>query len=143
MTNEDCALAEQAVRGNTEAFSRLVGRYANAVYAAAYSRLGNAHDAEDAAQEVFVKAWYNLSKLQDPGKFGSWLMSIARNAAEDFARKSKPVTGLEEAVLIDGNANFTEETILRRERQRAVWKALGELDEKYRMVMIAVLHRRL
>ncbi|GIP36931.1 hypothetical protein J31TS4_02110 [Paenibacillus sp. J31TS4] len=135
MVNSDCVLVRQAIRGSTEAFSHLVGRYANAVYVAAYSRLGNAHDAEDVAQEVFVKAWYGLNNIQDPSKFGSWLLSIARNTATDFARKMKPVVALEDAVLSSSESNFTEEAFLRRERQQAVWKALGELDEKYRMVV--------
>lgn len=135
MTNEDSILVRQSAQGNTETFGELVGRYANAVYLAAYSRLGDAHYAEDVAQEVFVKAWYNLTKLQDVSKFGSWLLRIARNTATDFARRMKPSVGFEDAVLTGSAENFTEKTFMRRERQQSVWKALGELDEKYRMVI--------
>jgi hypothetical protein len=74
----------------------------------AYSRLGDSHEAEDVAQEVFVKEWYNLTKLQEASKFGSWLMSIARNTATDFTLKLKPTVGLEDAVLAGSAENFTE-----------------------------------
>ncbi|QHW31729.1 sigma-70 family RNA polymerase sigma factor [Paenibacillus rhizovicinus] len=134
MANEDRERVRQSVQGDTEAFRQLVGRYANAVFAAAYARLGNPHDAEDVAQEVFVKAWYNLSRLEEPEKFGSWLMSITRHTAEDWARKLKPAQGFEEAMLIGNSANFTEESVLRREQRQIVRAALEGLDEKYRQV---------
>lgn len=134
MTSEDLQLVQQSIQGNTEAFSRLVGRYAHTVYMIAYSRLNNTQDAEDVAQEVFVKAWYNLNKLENPDKFGNWLNSITRNASEDWARKKKPYVELEESILVGNAANFTEEAIMRRENHRKVWIALEELDEKYRLI---------
>lgn len=134
MTNEDYELVQKAAAGDTEAYSHLISRYANAVYVTAYSRLGNAQDAEDVAQEVFVKAWYNLMKLRHPSKFGSWILSITRNAVTDYARKMKPTETLEEVILV--GENFTEEAFLQRQQKQEIWNALAELDEKYRMVTI-------
>lgn len=135
MDTEVIDLIKKSLQGNTDSFSQLVRSYANAVYVTAIHRLGDPHEAEDVAQEVFVKVWYNLSKLQDPNKFNGWLLTIARNTATDVARKKKPTVELEDEAFIGNAENFTEETWLRREKQQTVWKALGELDEKYRIII--------
>ncbi|MBP1994862.1 sigma-70 family RNA polymerase sigma factor [Paenibacillus eucommiae] len=125
-----------ASRGDVDAFRRLISKYANAVYAVALNRLGQGSDAEDVAQEVFIKAWYNLIRLEQPGKFGSWLMAIARNTAEDWWRKHgrQREEQLEEELFLAKQS--TEEEVLQREHVRAVRMALKQLDEKYRIVAI-------
>ncbi|GGD96501.1 hypothetical protein GCM10010911_64050 [Paenibacillus nasutitermitis] len=119
-----------------DAFRYLISKYANAVYAVALNRLGQRSDAEDAAQEAFIKAWYNLTRLNEPGKFGSWLMRIVRNTAEDWWRKYGRLRDgqLEEGLFFVTHS--TEEEVLQRERDRAVRTALKQLDEKYRIVAI-------
>lgn len=77
----------------------------------------------------------DLTEVRSPDKFDRWLLRIARNAATDFARKKKPAAAFEDEAFIEDADNFTEETWLRRERQQTVWKALGELEEKYRMII--------
>jgi RNA polymerase sigma factor (sigma-70 family) len=133
---EEHDLVIQSKQGNADAYSQLVKRYKNAVYAVAIARLGDTHVAEDVAQETFVKAWYNLNRLTDVEKFCGWLTTIARNSAEDWARKNKPVTMLNENHFMDKAINFTEEEVLRHERKETVWHALSRLDEKYRIVSI-------
>lgn len=117
-----------------DAFRCLIGKYSNAVYAIARSRLGHANDAEDVAQEVFIKAWYNLIRLEEPRKFGSWLMSITRNTAEDWWRRYRrhPELSLEDGHFLAKQS--TEEQVFQREQDRQIREALTQLDEKYRVV---------
>ena len=80
------SLAYRALNGDGEAFGALVKMYRVEVYAIALSMAGNATDAEDLAQEAFIKAYLNLSQLNDPEKFGAWLRRIVRNHCRDWLR---------------------------------------------------------
>lgn len=71
MKDKERMLIQCASQGDLEAFTALVGKYANAVYRTAYSVVGDFHHAEDVAQEVFVKVWHKLSLLEDKAKFGA------------------------------------------------------------------------
>jgi RNA polymerase sigma-70 factor (ECF subfamily) len=64
---------QAATNGDVEAFSWLVKKYRNALYSVAYSVVGDFHFAQDIAQEAFIKSYLNLTKLQSPDKFGSWI----------------------------------------------------------------------
>ena len=70
-----------ALAGRRDAFGLLVSRYLPLVYAVAYARVGNAADAEDVAQETFLRAFQGLESLHEQRKFGAWLLTIARNTA--------------------------------------------------------------
>jgi RNA polymerase sigma-70 factor (ECF subfamily) len=72
-------LIERTLAGETEAFGQLVLQYQKQIYRLIYRIIGNSADASDIAQEVFIKAYQNLSKLKDPHKFQGWLMKIATN----------------------------------------------------------------
>jgi len=75
-------LAVAAVRGgDAERYRELVERYERLVYAVAWSRLGDAGLAEEAAQETFVRAYQRLALLGEGGKFGAWVAAIARHMA--------------------------------------------------------------
>jgi hypothetical protein len=67
------------MRAISEAYSQLLQRYGNAVYALAYSHLHNFEDARDVAQEAFVAAYVRLGQLREPAKFGAWLRQITVN----------------------------------------------------------------
>ena len=67
----------EALAGDQEAFARLVENYQAAVYNLAYRMLGNAGDAEDAAQETFLRAYSRLRSYDPARKFSSWLLAIA------------------------------------------------------------------
>ncbi|HHV53911.1 MAG TPA: sigma-70 family RNA polymerase sigma factor [Firmicutes bacterium] len=93
----DAALVARARAGDEEAFSVIVSRYANAVFAVALSRVPQPFDAEDIAQEVFVKAYFQLGQLRDPGRIGAWLYRIARRmTVQWYRRESLQVVFLED-----------------------------------------------
>jgi DNA-directed RNA polymerase specialized sigma24 family protein len=83
----DDQLVCRILDGDNAAFVALVERYKRPVYALAYRLLGNATDAEDAAQETFVRAYTRLTSYQLGSRFGSWLLSITSHWCIDFLRR--------------------------------------------------------
>ncbi len=83
------ALAGAAKDGDRDAFERLVLLHQNDIYRMIYFRTHSPMDAEDLTQDVFLKAFRNLSGLNDPSRFRSWLFSIAVNGVRDFHRAKK------------------------------------------------------
>ncbi len=80
---------EQVLGGNTEAFSFLVKKYQDMIYGLSLKMLRNAEDAEELAQDTFVKAFRSLSSYKGTSKFSTWLYRIAYNAAISAMRKRK------------------------------------------------------
>ncbi len=80
---------EQVLDGNTEAFSFLVEKYQDMIYGLSLKMLRNAEDAEELAQDTFVKAYRSLSSYKGTSKFSTWLYRIAYNAAISAMRKRK------------------------------------------------------
>lgn len=83
---DDGTLVNRALNGETEAFDVLVDRYSGLVYQMAYGVLSNQEDAEDAAQETFVRAFQALEKFRGESSFKTWLCRIAINAARNKRR---------------------------------------------------------
>lgn len=83
----DDRLVRDTLAGNQHAFARLVERYLQTAHAVAFAQTGNHADAEDAAQDAFLKAYQSLDTLRDRSRFGSWLAALTRNAAVDLVRK--------------------------------------------------------
>lgn len=85
-SESDAHLIQKTLGGDPSAFERLVDRYMQIVHAVAYAHTGNRADAEDVAQETFLKAYTALGSLQDRSRFGPWLATTARNKAIDTVR---------------------------------------------------------
>lgn len=79
MTLGDEDLVQQSLNGRDSAFAMLVDKYKAAVHALAQKKLGNYHDAEEVAQEAFLKAYQNLPSLKEPNRFPGWLYVITAN----------------------------------------------------------------
>ena len=84
---DDAGMVRKAREGSREAFTALVGRYRDMVYGTAYHYLGNAEDAQDAAQEAFVSAYGRLGQLREPEKFAPWLRRLTLNGCADILRR--------------------------------------------------------
>ncbi|HXF26138.1 MAG TPA: sigma factor, partial [Bryobacteraceae bacterium] len=78
---EDPDLIAKARRGEVEAYNLLVSRWEKRVFNYLLRLVGNREDALDLSQDVFLKAYQNLKKLEDPARFSSWLFRIAHNEA--------------------------------------------------------------
>ena len=79
-------LVQAALNGDCESFGRLCERYYSAIVAIAYSHLCDRNLAEDAAQEAFLFAFRDISRLKNANHFGRWLAKISRNIASDMAK---------------------------------------------------------
>lgn len=77
--NEDAEAIERAIQGDTKAFDELVHKYYSKIYALTYNMTGNNTDAEDVAQEVFIKAHKNLKRFKGRSSFYTWIYRIAVN----------------------------------------------------------------
>lgn len=89
-TEPRVGLVEAARRGDRDAFGQLVDAFQRPVYALAFRMLGNADDAEDAAQEAFMKAYRALGGYDAGRSFSTWLLSITAHHCIDRIRRRKP-----------------------------------------------------
>lgn len=90
MTSVDSDLIAQAAAGDAAAFQALVERHRSMVYRVAYQFAGNHHDAEDIAQEVFIKVYRSLDRFRQDAQLSSWLYRIVMNACIDHRRRHSP-----------------------------------------------------
>jgi RNA polymerase sigma-70 factor (ECF subfamily) len=84
--SEDAELVRRTLAGDRGAFEELIRRYMGAIFAIALREAPAASDAEDLAQECFVRAYHSLGSLDQPAAFRGWLKRIAVNLARDMAR---------------------------------------------------------
>ena len=134
--------------GEHELFYELIQPYQRSVYACAYSVLGNASDAEDAAQEAFLKALTHIGQFRAEAKFSTWLVQIALNEARLRIRKERKglYSSIDEGAQDDDGEYFPidyadwreipSETLQRKELRDALQRALEELKPKYREVLV-------
>jgi len=132
-------LIERTLAGETEAFGQLVLQYQKPIYRLIYRIMGNAADAADIAQEVFIKAYLNLSKLKDLHKFQGWLMKIATNECYSWIRKRQDnLFSLEQEIIETQTLRFPpapDEVIVKEELYQRVMSAISELPEKDKKVI--------
>ena len=87
---EDADLIARVRRGDVEGFNLLVSRWEKRVFNYLLRLTGNADDSMDLSQDVFLKAYQNIRKLDDTARFGPWLFRIAHNEAYSGFRKKRP-----------------------------------------------------
>lgn len=140
MDDQEARWLEQARQGDREAFGRLVEAYQRPVYNLAYRMLGNPQEAEDAAQETFLRAYANLAQYQPGRKFSTWLLSIANHHCIDRLRKRrvKKLSIDENPVLqnLAGELPQPENQALAQEQHRIVQQLLAQLAPEYRTPLI-------
>ena len=141
-------LIERVLAGEKDLFYELIRPCERGVFLAAASILGNEADAEDAAQEAFLKAYRNLDRFRQESKFSTWLIQIAINNARMKLRKDrrhlyKAIDAGQETSEGDyiptDFADWREipsEALEQSELREALNKALNSLPEKYRAVLI-------
>jgi RNA polymerase sigma-70 factor (ECF subfamily) len=80
-------LIRTVLAGEKAAYGKLYDRYAPLVRAVCYDTTGNLADAQDLAQDVFLRAYERLDRLRDPDRFGKWLVGIARLRCKEWRRR--------------------------------------------------------
>jgi len=89
MENKEHTLVEQAKLGDRQAFGKLVKKYQNKVLYLAHDLVGNYYDAQDVAQNTFLRAFQKIDSFRDEATFSTWIYRITTNAAIDFQRSKK------------------------------------------------------
>jgi len=139
--DETVWLAE-ARRGSKEAFGELINAYQSPVFNLAYRMLGNADEAEQAAQEAFIRAWTRLDSYDPAHKFSTWLLSITSNYCIDQLRKRRAhLLSIEgplppHPALMSENTDGPEEQATATERQESVQQLLNTLPDDYKQAVV-------
>jgi len=133
---DESGLIRQAQAGDQAAFGVLVRRYQRRVFGLGNRFFDNSDDAEDLVQETFLRAWRALDRFDLARPFAPWLMRIASNRAltEIATRKRRGNEELDESLAWSGPA--ADEDLERRELQQAVGRAVGELPDDQRMILL-------
>jgi RNA polymerase sigma-70 factor, ECF subfamily len=133
--------------GNTHLFHNLIRPHERSVYAMALSLLHNEADAEDAAQEAFLKAFRNLANFRGESKFSTWLISITLNEARSRLRSKKNVKiesldepqeghGTVTPALLRDWRELPSEALERKEIRQLLQQAITDLPLIYREVFL-------
>ena len=136
-SDPDALLIQQLQAGQAGAFDELMGRYQRPVLNFVYRLLGDAAEAEDVAQEVFVRVHQRLGTYQPPARFSTWLFALARNAAIDHLRwrKRHPTDPLDEVSEPSAGRSVTEE-VHGHEVGDQIAAAVAQLPEEQRTAVI-------
>lgn len=140
MNEQELTWVEEARRGDRRAFSRLVEAYQRPVFNLTYRMLGNVEEAEDAAQEAFLRAYTRLGQYDPDQKFSTWLFSIANHHCIDRLRKRR-VTHVsidDNPVLqnLEGDDPRPERKALDKEERLEVQAMLEQLAPEYRTPLV-------
>jgi RNA polymerase sigma-70 factor (ECF subfamily) len=135
-SREEAELIRRTVQGDTDGFRELVYRYQRQVYASAYRALGDHAQAEDVAQEVFLKVFRNLPQFKHEKPLAHWIHRIASNAITDQLRRSRPVVSLEAMERMPASAQKDPQDVLSdKEGRQALRRAIGRLPKHYRQAL--------
>jgi RNA polymerase sigma factor (sigma-70 family) len=135
----EAELVSRARRGDADAYAVLVAAHQEVAFRTAYLVLGDAAEAEDAAQEAFVKAYRALDRFRDGEPFRPWLLRIAVNAARNRRRAAGRRTGLrlriEAGTPRDSYAPSPEAAVVAAEERRHLLDAVNALGADDRLVI--------
>lgn len=141
IATEDRELVARVLEGDQGAFAELVEAYQRPVYNLTYRMLGEAREAEDAAQEAFLRAYQHLERYDPQRSFKTWLLSIASNYCIDRLRKRR-LTWLSIDEPLPPHPALTSDTpgpetaTLSGERSEAVQELLADLAPDYRAAVV-------
>ena len=139
MNDTESSWLAQAQKGDAEAFSRLIEIYQRPVYNLCYRMLNDAGDAEDAAQETFLRAYKSMKKYDQSRPFPTWLLSIAAHYCIDQIRKRRmAIISTEDLPYPDLSDDMPgpESVVSRNEEQKRVHALLDTLSPTDRAAVI-------
>lgn len=143
---DDAVLIEwvrAALQGDQDAFAELVYTFQDAVYNLCYRMLYERTEAEDAAQETFLKAYLNLARYDPSRAFKTWLLTIASNHCIDRLRRRRMIwLSIDEPLPPAHNLALTseepepEDAMILNQRSKAIQELLGQLNPEYRAAVV-------
>ena len=145
--SRDAQLVRQTLAGDVNAFSVLYAEYNDSLIFSVFTRIGNWHDAQDTAQDAFVKALDHLEKLKEPEKFSHWLFRIAAQLIVDrYREKSRGIEFIslshvsDVTMALEGAAvlahRLAEATAVREAQKAQLFEAIAKLSNSQRRVLL-------
>src|SRR2546428_1022622 len=130
------AILERAIAGDVSAFEQIIVRYERRVLTLAWRLLGKSEDAQDASQEVFLRAFRFLHRFDTRRPFEPWLMKMTVNVCHDVGRKrlQHPNALIDPDALRSASDPHTE--LHSEEQKKMLYDALQELPEKERAAVV-------
>lgn len=141
MSDQDRPAVEAVQRGDREAYRTLVERHQGRVIAVLQRMVRDPHQAEELAQEAFVRAYHALPGFRGDARFGTWIVQIALHAARDHLRRARrapvvPIEALEASRLAASSGPDPFRALEDRERMERLDAALEDLPPAYREVFV-------
>jgi len=127
----DAYLVSSVLKGNKKAFEILMSLYKKRIYALGKNFFKNVQDSEDYVQEVFIKAYENLSSFKGEALFSTWITRIAYNLAINAVNRRKDFLPIADETLLESKVLSPEEELIRKTTILAVQEAVKDLPEKY------------
>jgi RNA polymerase sigma-70 factor (ECF subfamily) len=139
--SDDAQLIDQALGGQSEAFGQLVLKYQDRLFNTVFHVVGHAEDARDIVQEALVQAYLKLESFRRESAFYTWLYRIAFNVAMSQRRRRRPAVSMDrlrETAHMEplDDEDDPAESLERKERCGQVRRAIGQLNEEYRAVLV-------
>ncbi len=144
---DDFELVRASRNGDQEAFGELVRKYQGKIYSLAYGMVGNHADADDLAQEIFLKTYRNIKKFRFKSSFYTWLYRIATNTIISRRKKLRGDSHLElkpQVLDIEGSPYLStrlggekgDRAMSSKEMKKDIYRALETLSDKHKEVVV-------
>jgi len=138
----DAEIIEQIKKGQTESYGDLVRQYHKRVMGYCFSMLSNRTDADEAAQDIFVKAYQNLEKFKGDSSFSTWLYRITANHCLDILRKRNRRKNVSLEALVENEGGHIQKLFatpgkadIQLENRQLADKILSTLSEDQRHIL--------
>ena len=137
--NNDIYYINLIIEGNTNAFNILVDRYKDLVFSLALKMVKNREEAEEVAQDTFIKVFKSLSKFKGDSKFSTWIYKIGYYASLDVVKKNKrQINSINIDEFNEGNIGSMQDGLKyleAKERKKVINDALLRLDEDEQVIL--------
>ncbi len=139
--SDDAHLIRASLAGDSASFGHLVCRYQDRLYHTIVHVVGSREDARDLVQDAFVQAFLRLESFQGASAFYTWLYRIALNMSLSWKRKQRPKLSVDQAREASGDEPVDrgarpEQSLDEAERAVQVRRALGQLNDEHRQVLV-------
>ncbi len=133
-TLTDQSFVEKTLAGDTQAYAFLVNRHKDLVYTVALRMMKNREEAEEIAQDTFVKAYQRLASFKGEAKFSTWLYRIAYHASLDALKRNKRMLATEDVEMYGDDMSESSPDVIQQlsdeERRQKIRQAIGQLMPK-------------
>jgi RNA polymerase sigma-70 factor (ECF subfamily) len=133
----DYELIQSCLKGNQDSFAELVTRYKNLIYSVILRMVNDREEANDLAQDVFLKIYKNLDKYYPDYRFSTWVIRIATNHVIDYRRRKKQDSiALDDVEFEMGTDESPESAYIAKERKNELKQVVSDLPDMYKIPIV-------